>query len=98
MTLFVYARAVDAPGPPLAVLRQPVATWPAKNGANRAITSRAEPIRRPGSLAIMSAMTSTNSGLRCGLSRRGSNGRRSQCARALSAVVPPGNGTFPVTA
>ena len=30
MTLFVFAKAVDAPGPPLAVLRQPVASWPAR--------------------------------------------------------------------
>ena len=29
MTLFVYAKAANAPGPPLAVLRQPAGTWPA---------------------------------------------------------------------
>ncbi len=33
-----------------------------------------------------------------GFKRRGSRGRNSQCARALSAVDPPGNGTLPVTA
>ena len=72
--------------------------WSDTNGASRAITSRVVAIRCADSLAIMSAMTSTNSELRLALSRRGSKGRRSQCARALSAVVPPGKGTFPVTA
>lgn len=27
-TLFIYAKAADSPGPPLAVLRQPAGTWP----------------------------------------------------------------------
>ena len=60
------------------------------------LAGRGDPLR--GSLAIMSAITSTNSALSRGFNRRGSNGRSSQCARALSAVVPPGKGTLPVTA
>ena len=68
------------------------------HGAKRAITWAADCSRWAGSLAIISAKTSTNSALRRGLSRRGSRGRNSQWARALSAVVPPGKGTLPVTA
>ena len=73
------------------------APWPTQ-GARRLTTWAADCSRCAGSLAIMSASTSTNSALSGGFSRRGSSGRNSQWARALSAVVPPGNGTLPVTA
>jgi len=47
---------------------------------------------------IISAITSTNLSLSSGFSRRGCSGMSSRCLRALSRVVPPGNGTLPVTA
>ena len=55
-------------------------------------------MRASGSFSIMSAMISTNSSLTSGLNRRGCHGVSSRCRRALLAGVPPGNGTFPVTA
>ncbi len=82
---------------PTAVVAASANAPPGNHGSKRSLTAFAEGIRWAGSFAIMSAIMSTNSAVNRGFNRRGSSGRNLQCAWALSAVVPPGNGTLPVT-
>ena len=68
------------------------------HGRSSSTTAAAVGVRVSGFLSIIAAIASQNPSGKSGLKCSGLSGISSKCRRILSAVLPPGNGTLPVTA